>query len=257
MITSDGQVVDKSLLKEELPVEFLQTESLSPPGYDIALKIVRYKDPNWRWDIILLLLLALSLALGFFWGMFVLLRAQTELQQRYRQLSEARDALHRKKELFQVTLLSIGEGLITLDPLGKVKSLNPIAEKITQYSTAKAKGKDLYRVMPLLDVAHREPMKLVLIDAIKNQQGDAIGTVIVLHDITDMYLMTLELEHRAKHDPLTGLVNRAEFEYRLQRAVTEAKLDSREHSLLYLDLDQFKVVNDTCGHLAIWQVITY
>lgn len=280
MVTHDGRVVDSTLLKDDREVKFSQTVALSPPGYDIALSLDRYKSEMWRWDIILLAMLAFSLAMGVFWGMFVLLRARTELQQRYQQLSDARDALHREKELSQVTLLSIGDGVITMDVDGRVNSLNPVAENITQWSGSEAEGKLLFEVLPLLDVTHQHSIEETLFNCLKeamsgissstmgflsskqqyslrctfapirNKQGKAIGSVLVLHDITEMHLMTQELEHQAKHDFLTGLVNRLEFEERLLRAVTIARSDNCQHGLLYLDLDQFKVVNDTCGHLA-------
>lgn len=152
MITHDGQMVDRSLLDDTKEVHLTQTVALSPPGYDIALRLDRYQSQVWRWDTIILALLAFSLAISVFWGMFILLRARTELQQRYHQLSEAQDALHREKEFFQVTLLSIGEGVITMDINGKINNLNPVAETITQWSSNTAEGKLLYEVLPLLDI---------------------------------------------------------------------------------------------------------
>jgi diguanylate cyclase (GGDEF)-like protein len=280
MITHDGKMVDRTLLNDTKEVHLTQTVALSPPGYDIALRLDRYQSQVWRWDTIILALLAFSLAISVFWGMFILLRARTELQQRYHQLSEAQDALHREKEFFQVTLLSIGDGVITMDINGKINNLNPVAETITQWPSNKAEGKLLYEVLPLLDITDQHSMKQTLLNCIneamsghscstmglllseqqyslrctltpiKNKRGEAIGSVLILHDITEMHLMTQELEHRAKHDSLTGLVNRMEFEERLQHAVSIARTDNCQHSLLYIDLDQFKVVNDTCGHLA-------
>ncbi|WP_146879601.1 EAL domain-containing protein [Colwellia sp. C1TZA3] len=280
MITNDGQVVDRSLLKDNEDIRFSQTVALSPPGYNIALRLERYQSQLWRWDMIVLSLLAFSLAIGVFWIMFILLRARTELQQRYQQLSEAQGALFREKELSQVTLLSIGEGVITMDINGKINNLNPVAETITQWSSQEAEGQLLYQVMPLLDMTNQHSMEESLLNcideamsgdssstmgllksaqkyslrctvtSIKNKLGQAIGCVLILHDITEMHLITQKLEHRAKHDSLTGLVNRMEFEERLEHAVSVASTDDCQHSLLYIDLDQFKIVNDTCGHLA-------
>ena len=59
-----------------------------------------------------------------------------------------------------------------------------------------------------------------------------------------------QLAYQASHDPLTGLINRHEFECRVERAIQNAKVQATTHTLLYLDLDQFKIVNDTCGHAA-------
>ena len=68
------------------------------------------------------------------------------------------------------------------------------------------------------------------------------------NDITDAYRLSQQLSYQAAHDPLTGLVNRREFEKRLSEALREYREDQSEHALCYIDLDQFKVVNDNCGH---------
>jgi diguanylate cyclase (GGDEF)-like protein len=72
----------------------------------------------------------------------------------------------------------------------------------------------------------------------------------VFHDVTSAQKMAMQMTYQASHDALTGLINRREFERRLQHALLSGKRDSVQHTLLYLDLDQFKVVNDTCGHMA-------
>ncbi len=77
-----------------------------------------------------------------------------------------------------------------------------------------------------------------------------VGAVVVFHDITKQQSERMVLEHQASHDPLTGLVNRREFERRLERAVETAREQHKEHVLLYLDLDNFKSVNDAVGHMA-------
>ncbi len=81
-------------------------------------------------------------------------------------------------------------------------------------------------------------------------QGHVTGTVLVFKDVTQLRGMEREMIYLARHDPLTGLINRREFEKRLQHCLDTAYEDNREHALFYLDLDEFKVVNDTCGHLA-------
>src|SRR5207249_3290044 len=74
--------------------------------------------------------------------------------------------------------------------------------------------------------------------------------VLIFHDVSHERHLRHQLSWQATHDALTGLVNRKEFEVRLSEALASARNDSVTHALLYLDLDQFKVVNDTCGHIA-------
>jgi diguanylate cyclase (GGDEF)-like protein/PAS domain S-box-containing protein len=90
---------------------------------------------------------------------------------------------------------------------------------------------------------------------LRNIDGEPIDYVVVAQDITESRRLAKDLAHRASHDPLTGLLNRFEFERRLRRALTEAG-DEDELSVLFLDLDQFKVVNDSCGHLAGDRMLT-
>ena len=80
------------------------------------------------------------------------------------------------------------------------------------------------------------------------EAGDLI--IGVMRDHTERKIAMAEIEHQANHDDLTGLVNRREFNRQLEALVNNAKAHSKHHSLLYMDLDQFKVVNDTCGHIA-------
>lgn len=83
-----------------------------------------------------------------------------------------------------------------------------------------------------------------------DQNGSFQGYRGTGRDVTGSHRMSRQLEHQASHDSLTGLVNRREFEQRLSRVLDAARSDNGEHALCYLDLDQFKVVNDTCGHTA-------
>ena len=83
---------------------------------------------------------------------------------------------------------------------------------------------------------------------IQNSGGELLGVVLIFHDVTERRRLTREMTYRATHDALTGLINRAEFETRLQRVLHDAQAHHREHALLYIDLDEFKLVNDGCGH---------
>ncbi|MFO1351058.1 MAG: EAL domain-containing protein [Gammaproteobacteria bacterium] len=81
-------------------------------------------------------------------------------------------------------------------------------------------------------------------------EHDQKSILIAGEDITETYNLSQELHYQASHDVVTGLFNRREFEQRLERALQETQIDQAEHALCYLDLDMFKVINDTCGHVA-------
>ena len=182
-------------------------------------------------------------------------------------------------ELLTVTLDSIGDGVITTDPWGKVTWLNPMAEQMTGWTDAEARGHPLTQVFQIVREDTRTPaanplnfcMNLEKIVALpenillisrdssergiedsaspmRNEKGDILGMVLIFHDVTEQRRLAREMSHRTSHDFLTGLVNRPEFEARLSRALETAHGSNHEHSLLYIDLDQFKIINDTCGH---------
>ncbi len=193
----------------------------------------------------------------------------------------AEEALFEEKERAQVTLHSIGDAVITTDGHAVVDYLNPVAEALTGWTTAEAQGRPLSEVFYIINEHTREPApdpvarclregKIVglanhtvllgrhgqeyhIDDSaapIRGRNGQVLGAVLVFHDVTETRQLTRQLEHDATHDALTGLINRAEFERRLDRALASAQQYGAHHALCYLDLDQFKVVNDTAGHAA-------
>lgn len=193
----------------------------------------------------------------------------------------AERALFQEKELAQVTLQSIGEGVICLDAVGNIENMNSVAENLTGWSLAEAKGKTLATVFSLVNETNyqtennliervlqaektiRWKNSLLLRSKNKKQyslditaspiycrEGTLIGIVIVFSDQTQSRQLTQKLSWQASHDSLTKLVNREKFEQLLGEAVYTAKRDNLEHTLCYLDLDQFKIINDTCGHIA-------
>jgi diguanylate cyclase (GGDEF)-like protein/PAS domain S-box-containing protein len=196
-----------------------------------------------------------------------------------RLVKRTEDALQIEKELAQVTLHSIGDGVITTDSGGHVEYLNPVAEQYTGWTTAEAKGHLLSEVFRVSDERNGEAIDALmaqpradtasggvsvrLIDRngrecpiryshapIRSREGSALGMIVVFHDISQIRAMAQQLLWQASHDALTGLVNRREFERRVAELTDTARTQSREHALLFMDLDNFKAVNDTCGHAA-------
>ncbi len=191
------------------------------------------------------------------------------------------EALFREKESAQITLQSIGDGVITTDADCLVEYLNPVAEGLTGWKLDDAAGRpvdDIFRGFheetcePLenaLAVAIRRkrsiksirPTLLIRRDGnelyiestaspIRDGNGAIAGGVLVFHDVSESRELNRRLSYQASHDILTGLVNRREFESRLERALRSAKADEASYAVCYMDLDQFKMVNDSCGHTA-------
>ncbi|MDL2339086.1 MAG: EAL domain-containing protein, partial [Pseudomonadota bacterium] len=187
--------------------------------------------------------------------------------------------LAEQHERLRVTLRSIGDAVITTDADGCVSWLNPVAERLTGWSTVEAQGHALSRVYRTINEETRDdnespvtrciarvesvvtPEKTLLLarnggelaiedsaSSIRNDHGDVFGVVVVFRDVTAQRQIAGEMSFRASHDALTGLVNRAEFENRLRALLKKAQADEGENALLYIDLDQFKLVNDACGH---------
>ncbi len=198
-----------------------------------------------------------------------------------REFTEHEHALHQEKELAQITLQSIADGVIRTNASGKIEYMNPAAEKITGWHLAESNNKTLTNIFRShfdnnnkpasspVDVClnkqtvifstqditylNREGTKVKIdhvTSPIRNRNNDVIGAVMVFRDITDEHELARQLDYQAKHDTLTGLTNRPAFEDHLQKMVDGITRNGGEHTLCYIDLDQFKVVNDTCGHLA-------
>ena len=194
---------------------------------------------------------------------------------------QAASDLFAEKERALVTLASIADGVVTTDPDGWVEYLNPIAEQLSGWTTATARGLPMQAILRMVDETNRKlapnPIEMVLreertVEAastlllvrndgtevpimqsaapIRSRSGEITGVVLVLHDVSRERQYVAKLSYQASHDSLTGLINRGEFERRLGLALKSAAQLGRHHAVMYLDLDQFKVVNDTCGHAA-------
>ena len=191
------------------------------------------------------------------------------------------EALFREKESAQITLQSIGDGVVTTDAEARVQYLNPVASDLTGWKLDDAVGRSIDEIFrgfheetcePIenpvaIAMRRNRPMKSVrpallirrdgnelYIEStaapIRDPVGNVTGGVLVFHDVSESRELNRRLSYAASHDILTELVNRREFETRLERALKSAKARETSYAVLYLDLDQFKIVNDACGHNA-------
>lgn len=190
-------------------------------------------------------------------------------------------ALRAEKERAQITLASIGDAVISTDALGHVDYMNPAAERMVARRVQDARGLPLISLFKIFDeesgqqiegqiprildgynlAANTRPQLLQRHDASSvavsmvgtplYKEGALAGAVLVLHDMTSEKKYIARLSWQASHDSLTKLANRREFEHRLDKALQQLDKGREDlHALMYLDLDQFKIINDTCGHAA-------
>ncbi len=196
---------------------------------------------------------------------------------------------HRPEELAslaparsQLALDSLGEGLITTDAHGLIDYLNPSAEALTGMRREDAVGQAFGAMLGFVDENDRRALadpvqqclatgsrvnlgrRSILIaratgselgveataSPIRAPEGGVAGVAVMLHDVSELRGLTQQMSYQASHDALTGLVNRREFERRLGEALEIARAGRQSHVMCYLDLDRFKAVNDTSGHLA-------
>ena len=197
-------------------------------------------------------------------------------------LKQAKEALHQEKERAQVTLGSIGDGVITTDLNGNIEYMNTVAEQSTGWKLQDARSKPMSEVFRLIEEKSLEPPPdpaalcleqgkstmlaghLLLLHRYRNQRlsvevnaspirdsnADITGVVLVFHDVTELRGLAKKMSYQATHDSLTGLLNRREFENRVKQAIDNARTEDVRHAVCYVDLDNFKVVNDTSGHFA-------
>jgi diguanylate cyclase (GGDEF)-like protein/PAS domain S-box-containing protein len=181
-----------------------------------------------------------------------------------------------------VTLDAMGESVITVDAEGRIDYINHSAEILLSQRFDQVMGKLFSEVASLVDETDRRALddpvrkalqaggrvtmgrRAVLVPAgvgpersveisvtpLRFEGKDILGLVLVMHDTSELRGLTRQMTYQASHDALTGLVNRREFERRLQEAMDSAQTGKVGHALCYLDLDRFKTVNDTCGHTA-------
>ncbi|HDP88669.1 MAG TPA: EAL domain-containing protein [Thioalkalivibrio sp.] len=198
----------------------------------------------------------------------------TRLGQSYRDLA-------REKDRVQITLDSITDAVISTDDAGRVVYMNALAQTMTGWSLAAAAGKPADDIVALSEEGNTQPMRtrigpclqrgedyvgkqqlalsardgrdyvvLESVSTLRAGDGTVLGAVLVLRDITEVTQITRRLDYQATHDRVTGLINRYEFERRVELALDDARRSHSEHTICYIDLDQFKIINDTAGHAA-------
>jgi len=191
-------------------------------------------------------------------------------------------SLSRSKRQAQYTLESIAESVITTDNDGRIDYMNKSAEILIGTNRDDAAGHRIGELFTLVDDADRRPLgdpverclamrrrvnmgRRAVMVSMDGEQEHSIeitaspihgpassisGTVVVFHDVGELRGLTRKMSYQATHDPLTGLINRREFERRLDEAMDSAHSEEAIHMLFYMDLDRFKAVNDSCGHIA-------
>lgn len=193
------------------------------------------------------------------------------------------DQLFAAKERVEVTLRSILDAVITTDVYGSIQYLNPTAERMTGWTQAETAGRPLNDIFPCLDerngnlldpipqcleyrtvgpedalLLHRDGRALAIertATPMRDRDGTLTGVVLVFHDVTEKRVLANRLAHQASHDSLTGLPNRAYFNEYLTRALADTDARRDQLALLFIDLDGFKRVNDTLGHVVGDQVL--
>ena len=185
----------------------------------------------------------------------------------------------RRASFATLAMEHMADAVIATDALNRVRYLNPLAEQLTGWSASEAAGRPLERVFQLQsppagqlhpaftgglqgpavgiqkfsNLIRKDGSLLTIEDAtapLRGSRHNIVGQVLVFRDATDARAMAERLRWQAAHDALTDLPNRREFEHCLGKLVAEAHALDAKHVLLYIDLDQFKVINDTCGHSA-------
>ena len=191
------------------------------------------------------------------------------------------DALHRERELAEVTLRSIGDAVITTDTQLRITSLNPIAEAMTGWTGSDALGKSIEEIFQLFDALTEEPVanplraaieRNIIVDLtgktllrhrhgfdtpvedssapIHDHAGNVIGGVLVFHDISENRSLALKMIHLTQHDTLTGLPNRSRLHGHIGQALATARRRHQRAALLYIDIDNFKQINELYGYIA-------
>ena len=187
--------------------------------------------------------------------------------------------LEQARERAQVTLHSIADAVITTDVNGQIEYLNPRAEELSGWESRIARGLPLSRILCLFEEESQSLLEAPVTQCLRHgeiirsgsdislqrhdgecfsvqysaspilfESGSALGAILIIHDVTEARQMQQKISYQATHDALTGLINRTEFENRLNYSVKSAVHADESHVLCYVDIDQLKIINDTCSH---------
>ena len=210
-----------------------------------------------------------------------IMSSKDELILALQRAAESEVALSLEKERAEVTLYSISDCVVTVDVNENIVYLNPAAEKLLGRSVKEVSEKAFKQVFNIVNENTGEAIddslhlcfvagkivhlpehsslitrddSVVSIEAsiapMKSDAGEQMGAVIVIQDVSHTRRLTRQLSYQASHDLLTGLYNRRKFEENLEEILMNVREEEKQHALFYLDLDNFKIVNDTCGHVA-------
>lgn len=205
---------------------------------------------------------------------------QAQLRAALARAAQSEAALAVARDRAELALYSITDAIMTMDIGGVIQYMNPVAERLTGWGRGDAIGLPLDTVMPLVDEQSGQPLanpaaarlagapppslpdaalrrrdgRMIAVDlsaaAMHDSAGATIGAVLVFQDASRTRRLSRRLVYQASHDVLTGLFNRRHFEAALNDMLEAAHGQPGDHALLYIDMDQFKIVNDTCGHVA-------
>ncbi len=197
-------------------------------------------------------------------------------------------ALAQERERAQITMQCVNDAIIIIDVNGIIDYLNPVAEHFTGWIDAEAHGLSLGEVFTVVDETTHQPLPQLVCTRVDEEGGmtvahrtllirrdgqkraieytvtpmcvandlatgsatQGLGAVLVLRDRSEIVDMAHQIAYQESHDALTGLVNRRGFEDALSQALSSVARENAHHVLCYLDLDQFKILNETCGHVA-------
>ena len=186
---------------------------------------------------------------------------------------------HTEEELLKLkrAVESSSTGIIITDKYGTIEYVNPKFTQITGYASSEALGTQLSRLLSSKishGKAHSDMWDTITsgedwsgvlrnsrkdgglywaknaISSVKDSAGRVSHYITIHEDVSEYHELSEKLSYQASHDTLTGLINRREFERRVQRVISATRVPQTQHGLCYMDLDQFKIVNDTCGHIA-------